>query len=193
MNEPLKYLILSDSHGYLGRLQNVLMASEPEGPFAGVIHLGDGYADLNGFREHLPPVIQLAGNCDALYTTPDTPACRVEALGGLRVLLTHGHTLYVRSSTDALLTKARAEGAAAALYGFRQSAAHLPKPPVTIVVTGLRLVAEQIMAVLKGIAPEVMLDRLKAILLQKNIQRMADILPNLRLAYIQRCGSIQAD
>ena len=117
MTEESRYLVLSDSHGFLGRLEGILMASEQYGPFDAVIHLGDGCRDLDRFREHLPPVIQVYGNCDALYTTPGTDPVRVEELGGIRTVLTHGHTLYVRSGTDGLYNRALRDGAAAVLYG----------------------------------------------------------------------------
>ncbi len=117
MTEENRYLVLSDSHGFLGRLEGILMASEQYGPFDAVIHLGDGCRDLDRFREHLPPVIQVYGNCDALYTTPGTDPVRVEELGGVRTVLTHGHTLYVRSGTDGLYNRALRDGAAAVLYG----------------------------------------------------------------------------
>ena len=117
MTGESRYLVLSDSHGFLGRLEGILMASEQYGPFDAVIHLGDGCRDLDRFREHLPPVIQLYGNCDGLYTAPGTDPVRVEELGGVKVLLTHGHTLYVRSGTDGLYSRALREGAAAVLYG----------------------------------------------------------------------------
>ncbi len=118
-----KYLVLSDSHGSTGRLQSILMMSEEYGPFDGVIHLGDGCRDLDRYRAHLPPVIQMYGNCDALYASPDTPACRIAELGGVKALLTHGHTLYVHSGTDGLLNRALREGASVALYGHT----HKPK------------------------------------------------------------------
>ncbi len=117
MTEETRYQVLSDSHGFLGRLEGILMASEQYGPFDAVIHLGDGCRDLDRFREHLPPVIQVYGNCDALYTTPGTDPVRVEELGGVRTVLTHGHTLYVRSGTDGLYNRALRDGAAAVLYG----------------------------------------------------------------------------
>ena len=111
------YLVLSDSHGYLGRLEHILMASEQEGPFEGVLHLGDGFMDPDRFADRLPPLIRVPGNCDGLYVSADTPAVRVETLEGARVLLTHGHTLHVRSGKDTLLQRALQEGARAALFG----------------------------------------------------------------------------
>ncbi len=117
MTEKAKYLVISDSHGYRGKLEHILMASDQEGPFQGVLHLGDGFLDPDRFADRLPPVIRVPGNCDGLFVSPDVPAVRVETLGGAKVLLTHGHTLHVRSGRDALLQRALQEGARAALFG----------------------------------------------------------------------------
>ena len=38
----MRVLVVSDSHGMIGRLGNILMAAEAEGPLDAVIHLGDG-------------------------------------------------------------------------------------------------------------------------------------------------------
>ena len=61
----MRVLVVSDSHGMIGRLGNILMAAEAEGPLDAVIHLGDGYCDLDEFAQNgLPPRYQVAGNCD---------------------------------------------------------------------------------------------------------------------------------
>ena len=77
--------VVSDSHGYTGRLSTLLMMMEAEGPLDAIIHLGDGYHDLSDLDVPLPPLYQVAGNCD--FFRSDT-RMTVE-LSGARLLLTH--------------------------------------------------------------------------------------------------------
>ena len=106
--------VLSDSHGFLGRLSTVLMAMEAQGkPIDALLHLGDGYYDLADLETSLPPVYQVAGNCD--HFRSDT--MEVVTLSNARILLTHGHFQHVREGTDDLLSLAMGEKAQSALYG----------------------------------------------------------------------------
>lgn len=105
--------VVSDSHGFTGRLSALLMALEAEGPLDAILHLGDGYHDLGDLSVPLPPVYQVAGNCDMGRTDVLEPIC----LSGARLILTHGHLQHVRQGTEGLLSLALAEKAAAVLYG----------------------------------------------------------------------------
>ena len=112
--------VLSDSHGFTGRLSTVLMVLEAEHkPLDALIHLGDGYYDLQDLGAELPPVYQVAGNCD--HFCSDT--LNIVTLSNARLLLTHGHYQHVKSGTDDLLALAISEKAHAALYGHT----HCPK------------------------------------------------------------------
>lgn len=111
--------VVSDSHGAVGRLSGLLMAMEAGGPLDAVIHLGDGYHDLDEYRAHLPAVYQVAGNCD--WMQRDTEDLLV--LSGARLLITHGHLYQVRQGTDSLLGQAIQDQAQAALYGHT----HVPR------------------------------------------------------------------
>ena len=113
MQSPMRVLVLSDSHGYTGRLGNILMAAEAGGRPDAVIHLGDGYHDLAAFAADLPPVYQVAGNCDLGHTDYQD----VLSLGAARVFVTHGHLFHVKLGLDALLARAAQEKAFAALFG----------------------------------------------------------------------------
>lgn len=105
--------VLSDSHGMVGRLSTLLMKMEAEGPLDALIHLGDGYDDLRELDVPLPPVYQVAGNCDHFRT--DT--LDIITLSGAKLLLTHGHYQHVKEGTDGLLSFALTEQVQAALYG----------------------------------------------------------------------------
>ena len=104
--------VVSDSHGFTGRLQTILMVMEAEKKLDGLIHLGDGYYDLQDLGVDLP-VWQVAGNCDFLCR--DT--FNVADVSGARLALTHGHLQHVREGVDELLALAVEQGAHAVLYG----------------------------------------------------------------------------
>lgn len=109
----MRLLVLSDSHGFIGRLGTILMKAEAEGPLDAILHLGDGYHDLTEFAGELPPVYQVAGNCDLFHQ--DTLG--VYDFSGARIVITHGHLQHVKSGTDQLLSLALQQGAGAVLYG----------------------------------------------------------------------------
>ncbi len=109
----MRVLVLSDSHGALGRLLTVLLAAAQGGPVDALLHLGDGYWDLHDLERELPPVYQVAGNCDRSAS----PSIDYVTLSGAKLLLTHGHYQHVREGTDDLLELALEEGCRAALYG----------------------------------------------------------------------------
>jgi len=105
--------VVSDSHGFTGRLSTILMVMEAGGPIDQLIHLGDGYDDLRSLNVPLPPLHQVAGNCDFFRSASmeilDYPGCRL--------LLTHGHHHHVKETRDDLMDLARRENANAVLYG----------------------------------------------------------------------------
>ncbi|MBR5111629.1 MAG: YfcE family phosphodiesterase [Clostridia bacterium] len=109
----MRVIILSDSHGFTGRLSTVLTVAEQGGPIDAIIHLGDGYYDLRDLDVNLPPVYQVAGNCDHFHS--DT--LDFVTLSNAKLLLTHGHYQHVRDGVDDLFDLARQEKCHAALYG----------------------------------------------------------------------------
>ena len=109
----MRLLVISDSHGYTGRLGNILMAAEAEGSIDAILHLGDGYSDLSEFAGELPPVYQVAGNCD--FFRSDTLA--IHNFAGVRILMTHGHYQKVKQERDTLFSLAMQQKAKVALYG----------------------------------------------------------------------------
>ena len=109
----MRVIVLSDSHGFTGRLSTILTVAEQGGPIDAILHLGDGYWDLRDLEVDLPPVYQVAGNCDLFRS--DT--LDFVTLSNAKLLLTHGHYQHVREGTDDLLSLALEEKCAAALYG----------------------------------------------------------------------------
>ncbi len=105
--------VISDSHGSVGTLGNILMAMEAQGKLDAIIHLGDGYHDLSKYNEHLPPVYQVPGNCDMVHGA----LTQVISLHNIQLMLTHGHEFRVKLSTAMLLSAAKERGVKAALFG----------------------------------------------------------------------------
>ena len=106
-----RILVLSDSHG--ASLSSLLMRAESMGAFNAVIHLGDGFYDLDPYTAELPTIYQVGGNCDFMrgekeILIPDF---------GPMILATHGHCYAVKSGLSALEYHAREVGAKAALFG----------------------------------------------------------------------------
>lgn len=106
-------LVFSDSHGAYARMKRVL----DQTPCDAVAFLGDGLRDAERLYDHsgVLPVLRVCGNCDLMPV--DTGDQLLTTLGGVNVLLTHGHRYGVKSGLNALETAARKMGASLALYG----------------------------------------------------------------------------
>ena len=88
----MKYLVLSDSHGNVDNMVRAVELVKPQG----IIHLGDGWRDVEELRELFPslPLEQVPGNCDfGRFEALE----RVLILDDHRVLIAHGHTLGVKT------------------------------------------------------------------------------------------------
>ena len=89
----MNLLVLSDSHGRADLVREALLRQR--NPDA-LLFLGDGLRDL---PDDLPcPIFSVRGNCDSFtFFDPDpAPEERLELLGGIRILLLHGHTRAVK-------------------------------------------------------------------------------------------------
>ena len=89
----MRILVLSDSHGRVGPMEEAVEAVRPQRIF----HLGAGWEDARELRRRYPaiPLHQVAGNCDF---HPDAPEEETLLLDGLRILLCHGHRFGVKQS-----------------------------------------------------------------------------------------------
>ena len=72
-----------------------------------ILHLGDCVRDAQRLEERYPdiPLLGVPGNCD--YGGLDQPE-RLTELGGVRILMMHGHTRRVKSGPMAAIYAARA-------------------------------------------------------------------------------------
>ena len=116
---------MSDSHGEETNLRWMLeQLWKLSGPIDAYVHLGDGVRDFERaekfIRAHDPEakMIAVAGNNDFSVNVPET---RIERLGGVRFLLTHGHRYHVKRTYDVLDLAARENGCAMALFGHTHS------------------------------------------------------------------------
>ena len=87
-----------------------------------IFFLGDGLRDLDTLRLAGVPVYSVRGNCDWFSAFDHTPTEQLIRLGGLRILLTHGHLYGVKSGYGALAMHATRQDADIALFGHT----HLP-------------------------------------------------------------------
>lgn len=108
----MRVLVVSDSHG---RVDNMIRAVERVQPDY-VLHLGDCQRDMEALRREFPGLAMegVPGNCD--WGSCDQPERLIE-LGGVRILLLHGHTRNVKSSPMAAMYAAKECGAQVLLFG----------------------------------------------------------------------------
>lgn len=97
------------------------IAAHPQASY--VLFCGDGLRDVELLEEEFSKKIFLSvkGNCD-LFVSADTPTERVFTIGGLSILLTHGHLLGVKGSYGVAASHAHDEGAQLLIFGHT----HLP-------------------------------------------------------------------
>ena len=107
----MQVLVVSDSHGNVDNMVRAVEWVQPDY----VLHLGDCQRDLEALRREFPGLAMegVPGNCD--WGSYDQKERLIE-LGGVRILMMHGHTRNVKSSPMAAMYAAkgvRRAGAAA--------------------------------------------------------------------------------
>ena len=108
----MKILIVSDTHGRHGNLDEVL---DLEGPIDMLLHLGDVENDddyIEAIAEY--PVHIIAGNNDYFSYLPKEKEIQV---GKYKVWMVHGHAHYVSMETSRLKQAAIARGVDIVMYG----------------------------------------------------------------------------
>ena len=117
-------LILSDSHGRSDRVAEAIRRTNPDG----ILFAGDGLRDFT--YVDLPcPLWAVRGNCDWLTSpliiggAPLQPeAEELITLGGIRILLTHGHTCGVKGGLGSAAARAISKEADLLVFGHT----HIP-------------------------------------------------------------------
>lgn len=108
----LRIAVVSDSHGDRSALSD--LAQRMEGVDR-IVHLGDCAQDGELLAAMTgKTVLGVRGNCDLLSHAPEE---RVETLGGLRLLMCHGHRYQVKSGLLMLGYRAKEVEADVALFG----------------------------------------------------------------------------
>ena len=108
----MRILVLSDSHGCVEPMEQCVERVQPQV----ILHLGDCVRDAQRLEERYPdiPLLGVPGNCD--YGGLAQPE-RLTELGGVRILMMHGHTRRVKSGPMAAIYAARECGADILLFG----------------------------------------------------------------------------
>ena len=113
----MKAVIVSDSHGRFGGIQDVI---EREAPFDVFLHGGDIQGGSGRIEEWAGcPVYVVKGNCD---WSGDYPGEIMVPFGSHRIFLTHGHRYGVKTDHRTLAMAAKERGADVAIHGH----SHIP-------------------------------------------------------------------
>ncbi len=114
----MKYLVLSDTHGHINAVCEVLQ-KESDSDF--VVFLGDGLQDLYIVQTMLPKakIFKVSGNCDF---TNDAPQRIIMPIGKTKALITHGHLQYVKSGFEHIVKEAKEEKVGFAFFGHTHNA-----------------------------------------------------------------------
>ena len=112
----MKILVLSDSHGNVDNMARCVEMVNPRH----ILHLGDCIRDAEALRDLFPhiPMTTVPGNCDWGRTEPGEV---LTELAGRRILMMHGHTRSVKTSTMNARYAAREVGADILLFGHTHS------------------------------------------------------------------------
>ena len=111
---PLRILVLSDSHGNCSDVSEII---QKESPFDFILFCGDGLRDLD--RVSLPSkcrVIRVSGNMDASMGPVETKVA-FEHIGGKKIMITHGDMFQVQLGLDLLRSVGNRESADIIVFG----------------------------------------------------------------------------
>lgn len=106
--------VMSDSHGRTDRIDEVLSRHSD---IDLLIHAGDHADDVINRKDI--PVKTVCGNCDLPGSAPEEELMEV---GGIRILLAHGHLFKVKQSLLRLQYRAKETGASLVIFGH----SHVP-------------------------------------------------------------------
>ncbi len=132
----MTYLILSDSHGRVGSVEEAIRRVQPDG----ILFAGDGIRDFSHLE--LPcPLYAVAGNCDStlapVVIDGETWKPQEEALitlnaddrATVRVLLMHGHRHGVKSTITPAIVRAMELGVDILVFGHTHAPVELTLGP----------------------------------------------------------------
>lgn len=109
----MKILVLSDTHGELGKVYEVYRNLEN---IDMIVHLGDCVKDAMDLEEKLAiPIVSVPGNMDGMMPVKDLNKIIKTEVGD--ILLTHGHYEGVHFDVNNLIYKAEEKNCIAAFFG----------------------------------------------------------------------------
>ena len=114
----MRIAVISDSHGRGSIVDRIIRR---ESGAEAIIFLGDVTSDIEDFTYEYTDkqFFIVSGNCDRFSQYPYST---VAEIGGVKIFITHGHTLGVKGGTGALTRAARQSDCKIALYGHT----HIP-------------------------------------------------------------------
>jgi putative phosphoesterase len=123
----MKLIIVSDSHGNMGVLKQIILREQP---FDRFIHLGDGLEDLLRLQRSLHALAGVDFNGDAIFEAvngnSDPPGMYPEELllkfGRINCFFTHGHRYQVHQSLAPLVRATKQNRARYVFYGHTHQA-----------------------------------------------------------------------
>lgn len=120
----MNILIISDSHGRRDLVREVIDRTHPDA----ILFAGDGLRDLPDVDPSCE-VYAVRGNCDFVtFADPVDGECPEETLvllGGIRILLVHGHRYGVKSGLGAAIARAAARQADVLVFGHTHTPVEL--------------------------------------------------------------------
>ncbi len=113
----MKILVLSDSHGNIGVLKNVISRNIYGTDL--VIFLGDRVEDIQCVMNEFPTaaLLYVYGNCDYVPIFKSVVEYNCVTLENVKIMFTHGHRFNVKFGESNLVYKAKNEKARLVLYG----------------------------------------------------------------------------
>ena len=117
----MRVLVVSDSHGDVGRLEDILFACSQRGSLDRIIHLGDGARDMDRVADMVSAefpratVHLLKGNND--FAATHLPAELTLPLGSQSIFATHGHLFGVKRGLQRLDEVSAKSGCQVTLFG----------------------------------------------------------------------------
>lgn len=115
----MKVLVISDTHGDISHVCQVIEQIEQEG-LTHIIHCGDYIEDAKALEEMYPQFVmyKVAGNCDG-YGAGGT---FLEYIDDVAIMMTHGHNQNVKESYEEIWIDAVAHEAQIAVFGHTHMA-----------------------------------------------------------------------
>ncbi len=125
----MRIVVISDSHGHGSIVDRIIRREKDAGV---IVFLGDVTTDIEDFTyEYTDKKFYIvSGNCDRFSNFPYSTTAEID---GIKIFITHGHTLGVKSGLGGLIQAAKQQDCQIALFGHTHA-------PITKYDDGLYIV-----------------------------------------------------